>query len=107
MDIGLILLLIGSLILTVGDIVMKRWIADGAASYYLYALGIGIYLIGTNFLAFSFKYKNIAVASVIFILLNVAILSVISWFYFGEKLNTMQMFGIILGIAAVIILELA
>lgn len=107
MDIGLVLILIGSLILTVGDIVMKHWVVGGANSPYLYALGLGIYLAGTNFLAFSFKYKNIAVASVMFILINVAILTVISWFYFRETLSPLQLVGIGFGITAVIILELA
>lgn len=107
MDVGLILILIGSLILTVGDIVMKKWVAGGANSLYLYVLGVGIYLGGTLFLAESFKYKNIAVASVIFILVNVAILVVISWYYFKESLSLMQLVGIALGIASVVILELA
>jgi len=101
----LLLLFIGGIILTIGDIVMKKWV--GSHSFYTYILGLGIYLVGLNFLAQSFRYKNIAVASVIFVIFNVAILSFVSWFYFREKLSVLQLAGIAMGIASIVILEMA
>ncbi|MBS3092369.1 EamA family transporter, partial [Candidatus Pacearchaeota archaeon] len=62
-------------------------------------------LIGLNFLAQSFKYKNIAVASVIFVIFNVVILAIVSWFYFKETLSIWQIMGIVLGLTSVILLE--
>ena len=101
----LLLLGIGSLVLTVGDIIMKKWV--GSNNAYLYLAGLGIYLVGLNFLAQSFKFKNIAVASVIFVIFNVVTLSVFSWFYFKEKLSGLQIFGLVVGLIAIVILELA
>lgn len=105
MNTGFILLAIGGIILTLGDIFMKKWVST--KSYVFYFIGLAIYLVGLNFLAQSFKFKNIAVASVIFVIFNVVTLSIVSWFYFKETLSTMQIIGIILGITAIIFLELA
>jgi multidrug transporter EmrE-like cation transporter len=101
----IILLFIGGIILTIGDIVMKKWVI--ANQTYLYMIGLLIYLIGLNFLAQSFKFKNIAVASIIFVIFNVVTLSLVSWFYFKERLNNYQIIGIIIGLISIIFLELA
>ena len=95
----------GGAILTIGDIVMKKWVSDH--SPYVYVLGLVIYLIGLNFLAQSFKYENIAVASVIFVIFNVATLSIVSWIFFKEKLSPLEITVIILGLASIITLEFA
>lgn len=105
MSLAIILLLIGGLILTIGDIFMKKWVGNN--SYLFYIIGLAIWLVGLNFLAQSFKFKNIAVASVIFVIFNAITISLVSWFYFKETLSPLQIFGIILGIMAVVILELA
>jgi len=60
-----------------------------------------------NFLAFSFKYKNITVASVIFVLINIVTLLIFSYFYFHEKLSGLEITGMVLGMAAIVLLELA
>ncbi|MEK6957596.1 MAG: SMR family transporter [archaeon] len=103
-DMAIILLAIGGIILTVGDIVMKQWVQTDKV--WLYVLGLGIYLIGLNFLAQSFKSKNIAVASVIFVIFNVVTLSIVSWIYFKEQLSGMQIAGIMLGLSSIVVLEL-
>ena len=103
--IALILLAVGGLILTVGDLFMKEWVITNKTVIYIG--GMIFYIIGLNFLAFSFKYKNIAVASVIFVLINIITLLIFSYFYFHEKLTGLEVFGIVLGIAAIIMLELA
>ncbi len=84
---------------------MKKWINTNAYSFYI--IGISIYLIGLNFLAQSFRYKNIAVASTIFVIFNVITLSLVSWFYFKETLNIYQILGIILGITTIILFEMS
>jgi len=101
----IILLAIGGLILTFGDLVMKKWVINN--NIYFYIIGLIIYLIGLNFLAQSFKYKNIAIASTIFVIFNVVLLSIFSWFYFKEKLSTFEIIGIVLGLTSIIILELS
>lgn len=102
--IPLLLLFIGGLILTVGDIIMKQWIVT--QNYYWYWFGIAIYLVSMNFLAHSFRFKNIAIASVIFVLFNIITLSFVSWFYFKEKMNILSIFGLILGLVAITVLEI-
>lgn len=101
---GLFLLFVGGIILTVGDIVSKVWVEKG--NMWFYWIGLTIYMIGMNFLMQSFKFKNIAVASMIFVLFNIITLSLISWFYFKEKLSVIEIIGICLGLASVIILEI-
>ena len=53
----------------------------------------------------SYKYKNMAVASMIYILVNILTLVVISWVAYGEKLDTKQMVGMGLALIAVFLLE--
>jgi len=100
---GMTLLLLGGCILTIGDIFMKKWVVTGNNILYLY--GFLIYAFALNFVALSFKCKNIAVATIIFVLINVISLTLVSWFYFQEKLSVTQLIGMGLGIASVIILE--
>lgn len=103
--IALALLAAGGIVLTIGDLFMKEWVITNKS--WIYIVGIIIYIIGLNFLAFSFKYKNIAVATVIFVLINIITLLTFSYFYFHEKLTGLEIGGILLGIAAIVMLELA
>ncbi|MFH1207611.1 MAG: SMR family transporter [Patescibacteria group bacterium] len=98
------LLLAGGVILTAGDLFMKQWVNSNRRLFYV--VGLVIYMIGMLFLAQSFKHKNIAVASVIFVLFNVITLAIVSWLYFKEGLTGWQVVGIGLGLASVAMLEL-
>ena len=98
------LLFVGGVILTAGDLVMKKWVVSN--SLYTFIFGIFIYMLGMLFLAYSFKYENIAVASTIFVIFNVITLSIFSWLYFKETLTPFQIIGIIIGLVSVIFLEL-
>lgn len=97
------ILLLGGILLTVGDILMKNW--TNSSKIWFYVIGMIFWILGLVFLAMSFKYKNIAVASIIFVLFNIITLALFSWLYFNEKLTALQMIGILLGLASVIILE--
>jgi multidrug transporter EmrE-like cation transporter len=101
---ALAILAIGGILLTIGDLFMKKWVISN--SWIIYVFGLIFYIIGLNFLAFSFKFKNIAVASVIFVLFNVFSLILFSYFYFKEGLSTYEIMGIIFGIVAIVLLEL-
>jgi multidrug transporter EmrE-like cation transporter len=100
----ILILAMGGIILTVGDIIMKKWV--NTHSNVFYVIGLVVWIIGLLFLAESFKFKNIAVASTIFVIFNVITLSLASWFYFKEKLSGLELIGIFLGIAAIILLEI-
>ena len=83
-----ILLAIGGSILTVGDIFMKERVIKN--TNVLFFSGLAIYIVGLIFLAYSFKYKNIAVASTMFVIFNIITLSVVSRIFFHETLTPMQ-----------------
>ncbi len=100
----LILIFLGGLILTAGDFFMKKWVDSNDSYQFIY--GILLYLVSMVILGYSFKFKNIAVASTIMVIFNVVTLMLLSWGFFDEKLSTAQIFGIFFGILAVIFCEL-
>lgn len=103
-NLGLILVLAGGFVLTIGDIFMKQWTYNN--NWTTFSIGLITWCIGLIFLAFSFKYKNIAVGSLIFSVSNVIFLTIFSWLYYKEVLTINQVIGIILGIIAIIFLEI-
>lgn len=101
---SIIYLAIGGIILTIGDIIFKFYAQKPQVS--LYTSGLLIYLLGLTFLVQSFKNENIAVASTIFVIVNVATLSLVSWLYFKEPLSIYQIAGIIVACIGIVLLEL-
>lgn len=103
MKTGFILLIVGGLILTIGDVFMKEWSLSNKWTTFI--MGMSIWIMGLVCLAFSFKSKNIAVASLIFSISNVIFMTLLSWFYYKEPLTTSQIIGMVLGIISIIFLE--
>lgn len=101
----LFLTITGGIVLTLGDIVMKYWIETNTKLLFLF--GILIYVIGEVIMAFGFKYGNIAVVSVMMVIINVIALSVLSLVFFHEKMSLMAVAGIVLGIFSVVLLEMS
>lgn len=99
----MIWLIFGGAILTIGDIFFKYWTKNPTTL--LYVVGILIYLGGLMFLVQSFKTQNIAIASAVFVIVNIVTLSIVSWIFFKEPLSTIQIIGIILAIGAIFLLE--
>jgi multidrug transporter EmrE-like cation transporter len=89
--------------LTAGDILMKIWVEGRQTRYYI--TGLILYIVGVNFLAFSYLYRNIAVATTLTNIFNILILTAVSWFWFKDKLTIQEMIGIAFAIVAIIILE--
>ena len=102
----ILLLLVAGILLTVGDLILNAWV-DAGNSWKLYTLGIFFYFIALNFLARSYKFENIAVASVIMEILNLLSYLAISYWKFGETVSRLEILGIIFGIAAITCFELA
>lgn len=103
MSLGFLYVIFGSLALTLGDLFMKTWVDKN--SYGNFSIGFACYIIGMLFLAFSFKYKNIAIASMMLVLFNIITLLIVSWFLLKEPISIKEGIGIMLGITAIIILE--
>ncbi len=99
-----IVLIIGGIVLTLGDIIFKFWVEKPQP--FLYIVGLGVYLVGLILLVQSFKTENIADASATLVVANLVTLSLVSWLYFGEKLSALQLAGIGVGIIAILLLEL-
>lgn len=100
----LFLVVLAGIILTIGDIILKEWVTTSYKSFYW--TGIAFYLISMNLLAHSYKYENIAIASLLMVLFNVITLTLVSYFIFKEPLSLYEFSGIILGIMAIILLEI-
>jgi multidrug transporter EmrE-like cation transporter len=103
--IALVLILAGGVVLTVGDLIMKKWVAGGGNL--IYGLGLAVYMVGMVFLSQSYRFKNIAVASLMLVIFNIVTLLIISWFFYHEQLSVLQFVGFIFGLISVVILELA
>jgi multidrug transporter EmrE-like cation transporter len=87
----------GGSILTIGDILFKFWVEKQQA--WTYGAGLLLYLVGAMFLVQSYKSQNIGIATALFILSNLASLSLVSWLYFGETLPIRKVVG--LGVSAI------
>lgn len=93
----------GGVILTIGDILMKKWTMTNQSSMYL--VGMLVYLIGMHLLAQSFKYKSMATASTIFVVINVISLIVFNWIYLKEAITIYKGIGIVLAVLSIWFME--
>ena len=104
MNNALIYIMIGAIFDTFGDVLMKNWVVHSNKTYFI--AGMCFYIIGLSFLAYSFTFKKIVVASVVFLVLNLLFLSLVNWFYFSESLNSKEIVAIGFGIIAVALFEI-
>ena len=95
----------GGLTLTVGDVLFRQYFITPHAGYFV--AGFAAYALGALALAFSYFDKNIVVATVAFITLNVVTYALISFFWFGDEYSTLQIVAVCLGLLVFALLELA
>jgi multidrug transporter EmrE-like cation transporter len=100
----LVLLFLGGIALTVGDIFMKKWSITDMTTWLI--AGFSTWMIGLCFLAATFRQMNIAIASVILVFVNVASLSVAEQFWFDNPITATKLCGLVLGLLSICILEL-
>ncbi|MFA5087085.1 MAG: hypothetical protein WC470_02170 [Candidatus Paceibacterota bacterium] len=98
----ILLLFLGGLALTVGDIFAGMYIKSKGKMLYLSV--ILFYIIGLTFLIFSYKFTNIAVASITLEIFNVVTLCVVGKFLFKENITKFELCGIATGVVALILL---
>jgi multidrug transporter EmrE-like cation transporter len=99
----LVLLFVGGIILTIGDIAATEWIRFGGK--YMYFLVFTFYLLGMIFLMNSYKSEDIPVASLIMVIFNVVILFFVGVFMFGEEASLIKIIGIFLCFVSIFLLE--
>lgn len=100
---ALFLTITAGMLLTIGDIVLKQWVKHSYNS--LYIGGILLYLISMNLLAHSYKYEDIAVASMLMVVFNIITLALVGYFFFDENITVYEVTGIVLGITSIGFLE--
>lgn len=96
-------LLIGGIFLTAGDVVFKQWAVH--TPWQAYAAGLSLYIVGLAFLIRTYRYENIAVASAIFVIVNIVTLVIVSWLWFKEPITGLQGVGIFLAFVAILLLR--
>ena len=100
---SLLVLILGAVFLTIGDIFFKIWLVQKTG--YIYIGGFLSYAAGLVCLIESFKTTNIAASSAILVVSNLIILGLVSWLYFREPLSIPQIFGMLLAVIAIVLLE--
>lgn len=95
---------LGGLTLTVGDVLFRQYFLTPHAGYFV--AGFLAYAAGALALALSYFDKNIVVATVAFITLNVVTFALISYFWFGDEYSIVQVAAIGLGLFVFVLLEL-
>ncbi len=103
-NIGLILIIIGASIEVFADIFFK--IYNDKGGYHFILLGIFLYLIGTMCWVISLRYETFTKSGIIFLLLNIILLSLTGLFFFKDDLSIINKIGIILGIASIIMVKI-
>lgn len=99
------LILIFAVLLEVtGDFYFKKWSTQNKIG--LIFLGFLFYTLGSLFWAASLKYELLSKAGLIFMILNIILITLMSIFYFNEQLSVANKIGIGLGIISIILLEL-
>jgi len=100
----LVILLIGGVILTVGDIFAAEWVRS-EGGIILFASTMFFYIIAMVFLVASYEKEDIPVATVILITFNVIILSIVGIVIFNEELTPGKIIGLVLGLVSLMFLE--
>jgi len=105
MHFGLLLTFSAGILLTIGDFTLRFW-TNNTHIWKWYILGVLIYFLALNILAQSYRFRNIAIASLIMEIVNLGTYLLISHWKFGDVLSWMELTGVVLGIAAIICFEI-
>lgn len=103
--IGILLLILGGILYSVGDVYMRFWLEERTS--FLFTAGFLFYVIGLFFLAYSYLFKDIAIAGLMIVLFNTLFYLGFNYWYFGETISAMQWVGVLLAFAALGFLELS
>ncbi len=96
-------LFLAGCLLTVGDICQKE--STLRHSTILFIAGICIWTLSTVILAYSYAFRNMAVATLLYVIFNILTLLIISWLWYNEPLNIKSLLGMTMGLLAIYLLE--
>ena len=94
---------ISSVLLTLADIMLREWFESHWA--YGFPITLSVYCIGVFCLVMGFFGQNIALVTMIGILLNIVFYLGYSYFAYGDALNIQQIIGVMLGFGAIYLLK--
>lgn len=100
----LIYLISGGILFTIGDICLKKWATED--KYLFYGIGFIFYILGIILFSLTLRGKNLWVANTVLVTSNIVLLALVSYFYFHEKMSTLQVVWLILSLLGVVFLEL-
>lgn len=104
------LLFVGGTFLTIGDVSMKKWMLTYSENFFTdhlyYIVGMIFYISGLTMFAFTLKHKNLAIATIMLVFFNVFTISIVGYFFFGERFSVTQIVGILVGLLSVTLLEI-
>lgn len=96
-------IVLGGVFLTGGDILFR--IFQSSQWKFGFVVAFCVYGIGSLCMMLSFFGENIAVASILTLVFNVLIYLAAAYFFFGDTVSHREIFGILLGLAAVMVIE--
>jgi multidrug transporter EmrE-like cation transporter len=101
---AILYIFLGAIFDTFGDLVMKNWVLNNSKYYFI--IGMCFYVVGLSFLAYSFTLKNMVVASVLFLILNIIFLTIINCIFYSELLTKKEFLAVGFGLLAIILFEI-
>lgn len=104
--IPLVILFLGGVVLTAGDLVFKSWVEKGMGYSLIYFFGIALYVIGSMALVESYKHDvNIALAGIVQVVFNTVVLLLFTFFYFKEPITARQGVGLFLSVVSIYLIR--
>lgn len=100
----LILLLIGVLFESVGDILFKYWSINSKNVFLI--IGVLFYTVSTVVWAYSLRLEYLSKAITIFTVLNLIIIILVGIIFFKEDVSTVNKVGMLLGVISVVLMQL-
>jgi multidrug transporter EmrE-like cation transporter len=94
---------LSSVLFTVGDFIFRYWIENSLLSVFI--IGFFTFSAALFCLIMSFPHENIAVASVLAILINITLYLIVAYFVYGDVISIRQSVGLLLGFASIYVLE--
>jgi multidrug transporter EmrE-like cation transporter len=102
--IAISLVLSGSILITIGDLLAKHWL--NKKKFFIILCAILVYLFGSFLFALSLKRGKLAILGALFLGLNVLAMIPLSRLFFKEKLKTKQIIVILLIAIAIILFQI-
>ena len=90
-------------LLTVGDFVFRSWLEHQSGAGFWVTLVI--YIAGLLCMMLSCFSENIAIAAILAVVINSVGYLAIAWLWWGDTINSREAIGVLVGIAAIAILE--